>query len=205
MAESAGPSFEQHSAIHRVSSVIDIKHTCGFLTLIKTGKKYASAPITHNDTTAHQRALQLDVTSPSTVKFCKDSANVAAAVSAGGSNSCSPQNGFKDSVSAEVLASELDSLDTSISSQFSTPKVPLKDCAGGVLSSPDRSRLALDIKESGMSKESGDHVAAGCDNNALEADWVLLDCCYGIPLFDSEVNGQVCERVASQGLCNKDR
>ena len=196
-----------------MSSVVDLKHTCGYVTLIKTGKKYTSAPIAGQGgpstaATAQQRALLLDVISPSAVKSCKDSANVAAAVSAAGSNSCSsncsPQNGFKDSVSAEVLASELDSLDTSMPSQSPAPKATLKDSAGGGMpASPDRSKLTLDIKDS--VKESGDSDAVGCDNNALEADWVLLDCCYGIPLFDAGVNGQVCERVASQGLCNKER
>ncbi|XP_014670836.1 PREDICTED: protein FAM91A1-like [Priapulus caudatus] len=34
-----------------------------------------------------------------------------------------------------------------------------------------------------------------------EADWMLLDCSYGVPLFDASLNKRVCERIAAKGIC----
>ena len=48
-------------------------------------------------------------------------------------------------------------------------------------------------------------LGGASDDQSVENDWVMLDCCFGIPLFHADVNRQVCERVASQGLCSKDR
>ncbi|XP_075070134.1 protein FAM91A1 isoform X2 [Mixophyes fleayi] len=39
---------------------------------------------------------------------------------------------------------------------------------------------------------------------ALESDWVPLEFCYGIPLFNSELNQTVCKKIAAHGLCGKD-
>lgn len=35
-------------------------------------------------------------------------------------------------------------------------------------------------------------------------DWTLLDCCYGIPLFDNALNKDVCASVLKHRLCSKD-
>jgi hypothetical protein len=36
------------------------------------------------------------------------------------------------------------------------------------------------------------------------SEWSLLDCCYGVPLFDADVNKVVCDNVINK-LCNKER
>ena len=38
-----------------------------------------------------------------------------------------------------------------------------------------------------------------------EADWVPLELCFGIPLFSSELNRKVCQKIATHGLCRKER
>ncbi|EPY84790.1 hypothetical protein CB1_000444023, partial [Camelus ferus] len=38
-----------------------------------------------------------------------------------------------------------------------------------------------------------------------EADWVPLELCFGIPLFSSELNQKVCRKIATHGLCRKER
>lgn len=38
-----------------------------------------------------------------------------------------------------------------------------------------------------------------------ESDWALLDCSFGIPLFDATLNKQVCEKITSNGICRYDR
>lgn len=37
-----------------------------------------------------------------------------------------------------------------------------------------------------------------------EADWVPLELCFGIPLFSSELNRKVCQKIATHGLCRKE-
>ncbi|GAB1299387.1 Protein FAM91A1 [Apodemus speciosus] len=37
-----------------------------------------------------------------------------------------------------------------------------------------------------------------------EADWVPLELCFGIPLFSSELNRKVCQKIATHGLCRRE-
>ena len=171
LTESGGRGLEQHRAIQRLSSVLDLNHTCGYITLLKTGQKLdgkgskpcpaQTACLSNRLPTKSQHGADQQVSH---------------------SKSSTPKNGIKDSASAEMLASEIDSLD---------------DATQSILSSPDRSKLRLDVGETEPSVEQREAD--------VESEWVLLDCCFGIPLFDALVNQQVCRRVATQGLCNKDR
>ncbi|KAK3746262.1 hypothetical protein QZH41_016510 [Actinostola sp. cb2023] len=34
-------------------------------------------------------------------------------------------------------------------------------------------------------------------------DWVPLDLCYGVPLFDSELSEWICQKISSNGLCSE--
>lgn len=38
-----------------------------------------------------------------------------------------------------------------------------------------------------------------------EDEWVPLELCFGMPLFSSELNRKVCQRIVSHKLCSKDR
>lgn len=38
-----------------------------------------------------------------------------------------------------------------------------------------------------------------------ELEWVPLELCFGIPLFSSELNQKVCRKIATHGLCRKER
>ncbi|KAK2143398.1 hypothetical protein NP493_4531g00001 [Ridgeia piscesae] len=85
-----------------------------------------------------------------------------------------------------MLAFELDSLDVSVGEK--TPRSM----------NADRTGLKLDIGVTGS-----EPLSQSCDL-CNYSDWVLLDCCYGIPLFDAGVNRAVCDRIASHKLCNTD-
>jgi len=43
------------------------------------------------------------------------------------------------------------------------------------------------------------------DADIDECQWVLLDCHFGVPLFDADVNRSVCRRIANNSLCNHAR
>lgn len=38
-----------------------------------------------------------------------------------------------------------------------------------------------------------------------ENDWLLLDCSFGIPLFEGDLNQKVCQRLLDESLCNSVR
>jgi len=48
-------------------------------------------------------------------------------------------------------------------------------------------------------------AAGSTDTEVDEGQWVLLDCHFGVPLFDADVNRSVCRRIAKHGLCNQAR
>ncbi len=198
--EGSSPGFEDHSAIQKLSSVIDLKYTCGFITLLRTGKPHQNVPRTTTpqgtviDSPAHMckpNRLSDKVTRPA----WSDSSVFSPLMDP---SSHSPRNGIKDSASAEVLASELDSLDKALAA----PKETIKPHESA---NPSRDKLKLDVGDCAMSNDTAmGHSTPSCDQS-VECDWVMLDCCYGIPLFHAEVNRQVCDRIASQGLCSRDR
>lgn len=35
--------------------------------------------------------------------------------------------------------------------------------------------------------------------------WTLLDCHFGVPLFDVNANTKICDMIVSGGLCEPDR
>ena len=36
-------------------------------------------------------------------------------------------------------------------------------------------------------------------------DWTLLDCCFGIPLFNSKLNREVCDKILDRRLLDPQR
>ncbi|TSK28196.1 Protein FAM91A1 [Bagarius yarrelli] len=42
------------------------------------------------------------------------------------------------------------------------------------------------------------------EGSSSEDEWVPLELCFGMPLFSSELNRKVCERIVSHKLCSKD-
>ena len=186
LSEGSSSRFEEHQAVECLSASLDLKHACGFITLLKTGKTYQT-PSTKQQVTSN-------TASPSEVKSTKDSTNTAVSSSTSTrSHSCSPKNGIQDSLCAKVLASELDSLDQDLDVDS-----PISHKA-----TTDRTNLKLDLDTSSVLGKSDDLPVGTC--NRLESHWLLLDCCYGVPLFDAHVNRQVCDRILAQGLCNRDR
>ena len=102
-----------------------------------------------------------------------------------------PSNGLKDRTSAEVLASEIDLLDTECFENT--------DYSGkGSASVSDKNKLDLDLQEEGR---DGDEECG----SLVEEEWSLLECYFGIPLFESSINKLTCEKIVSSGLCNANR
>lgn len=84
---------------------------------------------------------------------------------------------MKDQQSADVLAMEIDMLELESDSVEKSSAQALKH------------HLRLDLPKSQVS----------CDLSQ-EEHWVLLDCYFGIPLFDSSLNKEICSKVVNFGL-----
>ena len=147
--------MSSHSSVQSLLRTLDLQHTCGYITLLKTNKPGEN--MLNYEPNANSTAVS-NTSSPAR-------------------QDDKPKNGIKNTESALMLESELDMLNQSVS--------------------PEKKRadtLTLDV---------GENVKS-CDAN-LESDWVLLDCAFGIPLFDAHVNQQVCNRIAAQSLCSRDK
>jgi len=123
----------------------------------------------------------------------------------------SDEQGWIDGSTASVVIND----DQDVFDSNSTARIePLAERR----TSCDRSNLALNIGEvvdlardatsGGVSGSGGRRrttKAMLAESRTMEEDWVLLDCYFGIPLFDANANQQICRRIASQKLCNKER
>ncbi|CAL1532633.1 unnamed protein product [Lymnaea stagnalis] len=99
-----------------------------------------------------------------------------------------PCNGIKDQHSADVLNSELDELENNAFSNGNEPSSPIV-----------KPKLHLDVARPHLKS----HSPSGSSRSpeALQEDeWVLLDLCYGLPLFNTILNKEVCSRIAKLKL-----
>ncbi|XP_035665843.1 protein FAM91A1-like [Branchiostoma floridae] len=130
--------MQAHYAVQKLASQLDLSHTCGYVTMLKTGK-------------THRPSAQV-ITMPT-----QQGQNVTEGQKEGSSNGENSGDSFvmvnRDTLSLDV-------------------------------SSPLRSNG----RKEGQTEDA-------------EAEWVMLDMFYGIPLFNGELNTRVCERMAAQGLC----
>ena len=157
----------------KLTETLDLNHTCGYITLIKTGNP-------NNNFT--QLSKQSNHTIHNGNLFGRHTNFKPSVV---GESVC-PTNGLSNSMSAEVLTSELDSLNTSFSTNANI------DLSQPATSRADSCKLVLDLK----SEDSA---------GGLDEDWCLLELSYGIPLFNADLNQQVCEAVADHQLYNEQR
>lgn len=91
-----------------------------------------------------------------------------------------PTNGMVDAAAVELLGEELEVLELE------------------TLQSKNESALN---SSDDITVDSHASICSTC--YASDVDWVLLDCHFGIPLFDSNLNGEICERVISEKLFYK--
>lgn len=60
-------------------------------------------------------------------------------------------------------------------------------------------------------KEELDKLSDVCDSslsvveNEESKGWVLMDCCFGVPLFDHVINRHICDAIVNQNLWGTER
>lgn len=196
--------FHRHPAVMKLCDQLDLIHTCGYVSILNPYKEEVheddldGEPFIADNTSAKLTSSNISSAfpHPPLTNTPPDSTNSNSQPPVEQSSSDIqtadlPQNGFKDHHSAEVLNSELDDLDN-ITTNDDSNVCNLK------------SNLHLDVKQSIL----GSHpvIALGRSLEALkEDDWVLLDLCFGLPLFNSTLNKDVCSRISKLGLFKQER
>lgn len=108
-----------------------------------------------------------------------------------------PHNGIKDHLSAQVLEKELDALNEN------------QNCLPSSSSSEDpaafKSSFSLDVQKQFSVDESKNKSPDKSPESLKEQEWMLLDLCFGLPLFNTDLNKEISARIRTLGLFKEDR
>lgn len=177
-------NIQNHPAVKCLCNKIDLDHTCGYVSLLNTGLTSKSVWKEGSDDEYEDDISFIEFNSKG------DNSSLSSADNSskqGGDNSPShPSNGVKDQALADMLASEIDMLDSDISQKSNDVDVK---CI--------KQNMSLDLNSNSRKKS--------CDYFTRPGDWVLLDCFFGIPLFDSSLNKETCSKIVTQGILKNER
>ncbi|XP_077991150.1 protein FAM91A1-like [Glandiceps talaboti] len=132
--------MESHSVIKKISKKLDLTHSCGYVTMLKSG-----------------RAEDLCLQSQKESQVMQELQDATKDLPESDAEHLSPSN-------PEIVARAM------------------------------RDQLTLNVPRS----------PSGVNVEDSEDDWVPLELCFGIPLFDDCVNKEVCQRIAKQNLCDRE-
>lgn len=186
-------SLEQHSAVQRLDECVDLRHTCGYVTMLRTGQKsrVRRTEFVKPGNLYRSDAIGQNINDdPETISCFSD-------------DLFSPKEPVEGGeISEQNFGQEADS-----TRPKDRPPEAVQAATAGVDNnpppfSPNRSKLVLDFSSSTTRGRPSSAVSS--DAGSVEDEWVLLDCCFGIPLFNATVNQQVCHRIAVQKLCHKE-
>lgn len=110
----------------------------------------------------------------------------------------SPVNGFTSEECADILKEELDNLHGEQSPQIK--KSPY--CHSKVSGESDavvNTKVDVEMETRNPEMLEVDRYLAD-----EQEQWTLLDCCFGVPLFDAEANLQICEAIVSTELWRRE-
>jgi hypothetical protein len=117
---------------------------------------------------------------------------------AGTRTSNSPVNGFTSEECADILEQELDNLCGERSPKIKSPQYVHRKLSG---ESDAERNLKVDV-----GVEARDPKTLGVDRE-LEGEqeqWTLLDCSFGVPLFDAAANLKICEAIVFTELWRRE-
>lgn len=195
---------QRHSAISKLRELLDLTHTCGYVTLLNPHREDRSEDFEGEDLHSPLGAGLGNTASESEpATNSTNSNNMSSLLSLDNMDGSSPgiatseqslvqdilmpHNGIKDRQSAQDLEKELDLLDNNNTHAHSdSGSVDLK------------SNFSLDVQESHT--EVTTETKTKSPESLKEDEWLLLDLCFGLPLFNTNLNKEVCSRISSLGL-----
>ncbi|XP_031352346.1 protein FAM91A1 [Photinus pyralis] len=124
----------------------------------------------------------------------------------------SPANGFMHQDSTELLKEELDLLDKDTILSQEVKEKPLNQSIQSLYSfetllSPTDENISMFSRQGDSDPPSNKATDENSVNKPVEEEangemWTLLDCHFGIPLFDADANTKICDAIVSGGLCH---
>ncbi|XP_060077726.1 protein FAM91A1-like [Ylistrum balloti] len=169
-------NYESHTGIKNLCEHLDLEHTCGYITLLNTG--LLSRTVFQED--------------PDEEDYFEEASNgIIFNTHPSDTESDGPLNGVTDKSSADMLASEIDLLDSEMFGATGAGE----NLSVKTLKENMTLELDLDRDRVGQSSRSLE--------DTKEEDWVILECYFGIPLFSSSLNKDVCSKVIAEGLFSK--
>ena len=215
--------WAKHPAILKLSRIIDLERSCGYITMMNIKGSSASALKMSNSNT-NLSMVPPSIKLPNLTEEELDESrgtdedeeeDQIMFVSANSSAVSEPRNGFKDDTCAKLYTEELNSvIDEGESSESILPQVydsrkqkieslrldlTLNSSSGSVGEGCSTASNLLSVGSSNSGNQSN-------NNNTLwYDDWTILDCHFGLPLFDTTVNQIVSERIVSNNLWEESR
>lgn len=194
-SENGNEVWKQHPAIERLLNEIDLIHSCGYITMVQVKSPAIEVPrqLPSKETLTLSLCPQHDFQPLETPATPSSVEAWIQTISTGGGQlnmkhytaspvkeeESPPVNGITSQECAEILEHELDGLGDSSQSSPSRESES-KDPSCGL-------PLRVNLSERRSS----------CSSIYLP-DWSLLDCCFGIPLFDADVNKVICNSVVER-------
>jgi len=212
--------WAKHPAIVKLSRVVDLEKNCGYITMINT----RGATSSYERLKSNIFTEDLKVSDPShnskklgelTEETVKDNEVQEDSTSDDGYHLVvnptpdQPKNGFKDETCAKLYQEELDN-EFKITSDNSAEH-PSREPQGYDPRRQKLESLRLDLKLTGAPGASTKELKSNVPNEEKVTemhcfdDWTLLDCYFGIPLFDSGINQITCERMLRNELWKPSR
>ncbi|KAK7793931.1 hypothetical protein R5R35_011860 [Gryllus longicercus] len=179
--------WNSHPAIRKLSEEIDLTHNCGFITMLnmKSEQEFQSGI----SFTSHlpDEFKDVGILPSGLPSAAHQSSRVEAWVSASSgepvtdTSQSSPVNGFTSHDCANILEEELNNL--------------------GEKNPADS--LSQDNHKEGVLRLGGGRQMHDDVRDELET-WTLLDCSFGVPLFDAAANAQICDAIINEELWKPD-
>nr|CAD7455305.1 unnamed protein product [Timema tahoe] len=183
-----------HPAIEKLSEHIDLVHNCGFVTMVNLTNTQGGGLRFKDRDEGH-------IATPSSTSCTNLVESWITSTSIERDRTSSPINGFTSRECADILEEELNNLvgqkgrDQAISS-------PKGLVVGTGANNGENSRVE-DARPKGA-KVPGSLLRV-CNKGREESDaWTLMDCCFGIPLFDEDVNLRICDSIVDCALWSKE-
>lgn len=212
----------RHPSVAALSELLDLDHSCGYLTfanvgVLDFGRPEGEDPQVRLKGSAKTRPGSLKPTAvPTSItnenfRFEKketDELRLQSPVEShfavtpvdSGSHRSSPTNGFTSQDCTTLLQEELDQLDINEKDNSAQPFERLASV--DQLQSPTDENVGIFSRIQGAANETEKGKDSNKSEDIDEATrvWTLLDCHFGIPLFDADANTKICDAIVSGGL-----
>lgn len=216
-APEAEKVFYNHPAVKCLSEIVDIQHNCGYLTFCNIGILDFGCPSSNKEKTVrlgrnHTRnsapvgktiaKKEITAISNENFSFKKESENSKlqspdeSHFALTPVNNTSPANGFTKE-GASLLEQELKQLDAEDRLKNKKKKELSNSPSIETLLSPTEDNISM----FSMQEDDAEEQAQEAVNEQNRAEvWTLLDCHFGVPLFDANANTKICDNIVSGGL-----